>query len=227
MAARALTLICCIERDETGWNCLVSWNNGILSWKCDCNNILVSKLYIPALTPLRMNNQSFIICRNSPTSCCQAVSKLSVGNISEYWHLQYLDSHGYLRKPSYVLWKANISSFRDRLTAIWPNKPLRQTQKRKVIAGRKETATNINVAFNQKRRLWVASEHEKNMHIQGQENSLIISQHLKSLTASPLHWIQYVHLVISENKICSHSYLPLLQSFIPLFIILPSLQSLI
>ena len=177
-----------------------------------------------------MNNQSIIICRHSPTSCCQAVSKLSVGNIIEYWHLQSLDSHEYLREPSNVLWKANISSFRDRLTAIWPNKPLRQTQKRKVaqvIAGRKGTATNINVAFNRSRRLWVASEHEKNLHIQGQDDS-VISQHLKSSTASPMHWIQYiVHFVSSENKICSHSYLPLLQSFIPLFIILPSLQSLI
>ena len=67
----------------------------------------------------------------------------------------------------------------------------------------------------------MASEHEKNLHIQGQDDSLI-SQHLKSSTASPLHWIQYiVHFVSSENKICSHSYLPLLQSFIPLFIILP------
>ena len=59
---------------------------------------------------------------------------------------------------------------------------------------------------------------KKNLHIQGQGDSLI-SQHLKSSTASPLHWIQYIvqkirFVVIYIYHSCSHSFR--FSSFFPL-----------
>ena len=105
-----------------------------------------------------------------------------------------------------MLWKANISSFRDRLTAIRPNKPLRQTQKRKVaqvIAGRKGTATNINVAFNRNRTiLWSV-------------NTWNPQQRLHCTGSNMFTWsVQKVRFVVIHNyHSCSHSFR--LSSFFP------------